>query len=53
MREYLLPTRVVDGVGIANADTLFIHKGLYATINYNQDEWNQYLKIEGAGSYII
>ena len=53
MREYLLPTRVVDGVGIANADTLFINKGLYATINYNQDEWNQYLKIEGAGSYII
>ena len=53
MREYLLPTRVVDGVGIANEDTLFIHKGLYATINYNQDEWNQYLKIEGVGSYII
>ena len=53
MREYLLPTRVVDGVGIANADTLFINKGLYATINYNQDEWNQYLKIEGLGSYII
>ena len=53
MREYLLPTRVVDGVGIANEDTLFINKGLYATINYNQDEWNQYLKIEGAGSYII
>ena len=53
MREYLLPTRVVDGVGIANEDTLFINKGLYATINYNQDEWNQYLKIEGLGSYII
>ena len=53
MREYLLPTRVVDGVGIANEDTLFINKGLYATINYNEWEWNQYLKIEGLGSYII
>ena len=53
MREYLLPTRVVDGVGIANEDTLFINKGLYATINYNEWEWNEYLKIEGLGSYII
>ena len=53
MREYLLPTRVIAGEKIANEDTLFIHKGLYATINYNQNEWNQYLKMEGVGSYII
>ena len=53
MREYLLPTRVIAGDKIANEDTLFIHKGLYATINYNQNEWNQYLKMEGVGSYII
>ena len=53
MREYLLPTKVIAGDKIANEDTLFIHKGLYATINYNQNEWNQYLKMEGVGSYII
>jgi hypothetical protein len=53
MKEYLLPVRVVDGVGIANEDTLFVSKGLYATINYNQAEWNEYLKIEGLGSYIV
>ena len=53
MREYLLPTRVIAGDKIANEDTLFIHKGLYATINYNEWEWNQYLKMDGLGSYII
>ena len=53
MREYLLPTRVIAGDKIANEDTLFIHKGLYATINYNQNEWNQYLKMDGLGAYII
>ena len=53
MREYLLPTRVIAGDKIANEDTLFIHKGLYATINYNEWEWNQYLKMDGLGAYII
>lgn len=53
MTEYLLPVRVVDGVNIQNADTLFYSKGLYATINYNESEWCEYLKIEGLGSYII
>lgn len=53
MREYLLPTRVIDGKNIENADTLFVSKGLYATINYNQAEWNQYLKIEGLGAYVV
>ena len=33
MREYLLPTRVVDGDKIENAETLLYSKGLYATIN--------------------
>ena len=53
MREYLLPVRVVDGVNLQYEDTLFYSKGLYATINYNQDEWNQYLRMDGVGSYII
>ena len=53
MKEYLLPTRVVDGVKIENEHTLFQSKGLYATINYNVKEWNQYLKMTGIGSYIV
>ena len=53
MREYLLPTRIVEKQGTMYEDTLFIHKGLYATINYNEDEWCQYFKIEGLGSYVI
>ena len=53
MIEYLLPTRVVGGDKIAYEDTLFVHKGLYASINYNTEEWNQYFKIEGTGAYVI
>lgn len=53
MREYLLPTRVVDGDKIENAETLLRSKGLYATINYNVDEWKNYLKMDGMGSFII
>ena len=53
MREYLLPTRVVGGDKIENEETLLRSKGLYATINYNVDEWKNYLKMEGAGSFII
>ena len=53
MKEYLLPIRVVDSRGTDYEDTLFYSKGLYATINYNMAEWNQYLKIEGIGSYVI
>ena len=53
MREYLLPTRVVDGNKIENADTLLRSKGLYATINYNADEWENYLKMDGIGSFVI
>ncbi len=53
MKEYLLPKRVIDGVNISNEETLFFSKGLYATINYNEAEWNEYLKIEGLGAYIV
>ena len=53
MREYLLPTRVVNGNKIENADTLLWSKGLYATINYNVEEWKDYLKMDGIGSFII
>lgn len=53
MIEYLLPTRLVGGDKIAYEDTLFVHKGLYASINYNTEEWNQYFKIEGTGAYVI
>ena len=53
MREYLLPTRVVDSKGTKYEETLFKSKGLYATINYNENEFYQYLRIEGLGSYII
>jgi hypothetical protein len=53
MREYLLPTRVVGGAKIENTDTLFRSKGLYATINYNVEEFKNYLKMDGMGSYIV
>ena len=53
MKEYLLPVRVVDGAKMDYADTLFINKGLYATINYNVDEWKNYFKLEGVGAYVI
>ena len=53
MKEYLLPVKVVASDKADYLDTLFIHKGLYATINYNVDEWKQYLKLEGLGSYIV
>ena len=53
MREYLLPTRVVASQGAQYTDTLFVNKGMYATINYDESTWNQYLKLEGLGSYIV
>ena len=53
MKEYLLPTRVVDGKGIDYIDTLYKAKGFYAEINYNVEEWCKYFKIEGNGSYVI
>jgi hypothetical protein len=53
MKEYLLPIRVVDSNKADYTDTLFRFKGLYATINYNVQEWVQYAKLEGIGSYII
>ena len=53
MIEYLLPTRVIAGENLENAETLFQSKGLYATINYNMAEWNQYLKLNGIGSFVV
>ena len=53
MKEYLLPTRVIGGAKNENENTLFCSKGLYATINYNVDEFKNYLKMDGVGSYII
>jgi len=53
MKEYLLPTRIIASEKTENAETLLISKGLYATINYDVATWNQYLKMEGIGSYII
>ncbi len=53
MKEYLLPVRVVSGEKIDYQDTLFRSKGLYAAINYNVDEWKNYFKIEGVGSYVV
>lgn len=52
-REYLLPTRVIAGEKIDYQDTLYRNKGLYAIINYNVDEWKNYFKMEGVGSYVI
>lgn len=52
-KEYLLPVRVVAGEKIDYQDTLFRHKGLYATINNNVEEWKNYFKIEGVGAYVI
>ena len=53
MKEYLLPIRVVDSSNIANEETLYQSKGLYAQINYDVETWNQYFKIEGLGSYVV
>ena len=53
MKELLLPVKVVEGDKIDYQDTLFRKKGYYATINYNVDEWVNYFKMEGVGSYVI
>ncbi|MBQ7830689.1 MAG: alpha-L-rhamnosidase [Clostridia bacterium] len=53
MKEHLLPTRIVDGAKLENESTLFRSKGLYARINYQVSEWNQYLKMTGGGSFIV
>lgn len=53
MKEYLLPTRVVDGNKIERSETLLRSKGLYATINYNVEDRKDYLKMEGLGSFIV
>ncbi|MBQ8394718.1 MAG: alpha-L-rhamnosidase [Clostridia bacterium] len=53
MKQYLLPVRVLDSYQADYTDTLFISKGLYASINYNVDEWVNYAKVEGVGAYII
>lgn len=53
MKEYVLPTRIVDGAKMDYTDTIFRAKGLYATINNNVEEWKEYLKLEGVGAYIV
>ena len=53
MKEYLLPTRIIEAAKAEHAETLFRSKGLYATINYNVEEWVEYAKLEGVGAYII
>ena len=53
MRQYLLPKRVVDCGNLKNVDMILRSKGLYAAINYNAAEWDQYLRMHGVGSYII
>ena len=53
MRQYLLPKRVVDCGNLRNVDMILRSKGLYAAINYNAAEWDQYLRMHGVGSYII
>ena len=53
MKEHLLPTRIVAGEKMERAETLFRPKGLYATINLNVEEWDEYFKMEGVGSYVI
>lgn len=53
MKQYLLPTRIVDGAKLKNPETLLISKGLYTAINYVPDLWNQYLKMDGLDSYIV
>lgn len=53
MKEYLLPVRVVASNQADYLDTLFLSKGLYATINYNVEEWKNYAKLEGVGAYVV
>lgn len=53
MKQHLLPTRIVAGANMEHPETLFKPKGLYATINQKVEEWDQYFKIEGIGSYVI
>ncbi len=53
MKQYLLPTKIVDGAKIENADTLFRGKGLYATLNYSMEARKGYLKMQGMGSFIV
>ena len=53
LKEYLLPTRVVDGINLEHADMLFESKGLYATINYDAKAWDRYFKIGGIHAFIV
>lgn len=53
MKEYLLPTRIIDEAKTEYPETLFRSKGLYAIINYNVAEWKNYAKLDGLGSYIV
>ena len=53
MKEYILPTRIVEAAKIENEKELFQSKGLFATINNEPETWNQYFKIEGFGAYVI
>lgn len=54
MKEYLLPTRIVDYQGVNNVDALFIDKGFYAHHNGASEEWDKlYTKMIGKGSYIV
>ena len=53
MKEHLLPTRVVSGEKIERLETLFRPKGLYAIINRNVEEWDEYFKMEGVGKFVL
>ena len=53
MKQHLLPTKIVAGDKIEHAETLFVPKGLYATINLNVEEWDGFFKMQGLGSYVI
>ncbi|MBR3864459.1 MAG: hypothetical protein IKJ19_05050 [Clostridia bacterium] len=53
MKEYLLPTRVVDYKGVVNAEALYKKKAFYGIHNSDDSTWHEYTKLEDKGSYIV
>ncbi len=53
MKEYLLPTKVVDYKGVINPEALYKKKATCSIHNPDDSTWHEYTKLEDKGSYII
>ena len=53
MKEYLLPTKIIDQNKTVNPESLLINKGLYPVHNPNMSDWKNLIKFEGINSFVI